>query len=93
VPERPANFVEDKDPSLARYEGERWAEIRQLALLGSSSSLHSEACDALGASDGVIHSSISLEIVSLRATTNEMKGEHRVRVVLVGVHGKDAKWR
>ena len=36
----------------------------------SSSSLHSEACNALGASDGVIHSSISHEVVSLRATTN-----------------------
>jgi len=33
-----------------------WAEIQQLALIGSSSSLHSEACNALGASDGVIHS-------------------------------------
>ena len=47
-----------------------WAEIQQLALIGSSSSLHSEACNALGASDGVIHSNISLEVVSLRATTN-----------------------
>ena len=34
-----------------------WAEIHQLALVGSSSSLHSEACNALGASDGVIHRS------------------------------------
>ena len=50
----------------------------QLALIGSSSSLHSEACNALGASDGVIHSSISLEVVSLRATTNE--------VTFVGMH-------
>ena len=30
------------------------AEIQQLALIGSDSSLHSEACNALGASDGVI---------------------------------------
>ncbi len=29
------------------------------ALIGSSSSLHSEACNALGVSDGVIHSRIS----------------------------------
>jgi hypothetical protein len=36
-----------------------WAEIQLLALIGSSSSLHSEACNALGSSDGVIHSSIS----------------------------------
>ena len=47
-----------------------WAEIQQLALVGSSSSLHSEACNALGASDGVIHSSISLEVASLRAAAN-----------------------
>lgn len=43
------------------------SKIQQLALSGSSSSLHSEACNALGASDGVIHSRISLEEVSLRA--------------------------
>ena len=35
------------------------AEIQQLALVESSSSLHSEACNALGVSDGVIHSRIS----------------------------------
>ena len=45
--------------------GECWAEIQQLALIGSSSSLHSEASNALGASDGVIHGRISLEAVSL----------------------------
>ena len=33
-------------------------------------SLHSEACNTLGASDGVIHSSISLEVISFRAITN-----------------------
>ena len=55
-----------------------WAEIQQLALVGSSSSLHSEACNALGASDGVIHSSISLEVVSLRAATNNALGQTRI---------------
>ena len=50
-----------------------WAEIQQFALVGSSSSLHSEACNALGASDGVIHSRISLEVVSLRASTNKIR--------------------
>ena len=40
-----------------------WAEIQQFALVGSSSSLHSEACNALGASDGVIHSRIYQEAV------------------------------
>ena len=48
-----------------------WAEIQQFALVGSSSSLHSEACNALGASDGVIHSRISLEVVCFWASTNE----------------------
>ena len=47
-----------------------WAKIQQLALIGSSSSLHSEVCNALGASDGVIHSRISQEVVCLRATAN-----------------------
>ena len=32
------------------------------ALTGSSSWLHSEACNALGASDGVIHSNVSLQV-------------------------------
>ena len=48
-----------------------WGERRRS--FWSSSSLHSEACNALGASDGVIHSSISLEVVSLRATTNNQQ--------------------
>ncbi len=59
-----------KSPSRVNLPGWDWAEIQQLALLGSSSSLHSEACNALGASDGVIHSSISFEAVSLRASAN-----------------------
>ena len=42
----------------------RSAKIQQLALIGSTSSLHSEACNALGVSDGVIHSRISLQKVS-----------------------------
>jgi len=47
-----------------------WAEIQQLALIGSIRSLHFEACNALGASDGIIHDSISVEIVSLRGIAN-----------------------
>ena len=50
---------------LANLPGWCWAEIQQFALIGSSSSLHSEACNALGASDGVIHSSISHEAACL----------------------------
>ena len=47
------------------------AEIQQLALIRSISSLHSEVCNALGASDGVIHSEISHEVGRLRAPTNK----------------------
>ena len=54
----------------ANLLGECWVKVQQLALVGSSSSLHYEACNALGASDGVIHSRISLEGVSLRASSN-----------------------
>ena len=43
----------------AYLPGWRWARIKQLALVGSSSSLHSEACKALGGTDGVVHSKIS----------------------------------
>ena len=49
-----------------------WAKIQQLALIGSSSSLHSEVCNALGASDGVIHSRISQEVICLRAIANKI---------------------
>ena len=45
--------------------------------------LHSEACNALGASDGVIHSSISLEVVSLRATTPLRRMVHFLRSILL----------
>ena len=44
--------------------GWRWARIMQLVLVGSSSSLPSEACNALGGSDGVAHSKISLNGVT-----------------------------
>ena len=52
--------------------GWRWAGIKQLALVGSSSSLHSEACKALGGSDGVIHSRISDSGGRVRANTNRL---------------------
>ena len=47
-----------------------WARIKQLALIGWSSSLHSEACKALGGSDGVVHSTISLAAICMRAVAN-----------------------
>ena len=56
--------------SAINLPGWRWAGIKQLALVGSSSSLHSEACKALGGSDGVIHSRISDSGVRVRANTN-----------------------
>ena len=63
----------------ANLPGWCWAEIQQFALVGSSSSLHSEACNALGASDGVSHSRISLEAICLRTVTNykNWEGEGR----------------
>ena len=44
--------------------------MQQFALIRSSSSLHSEACNALGVSARVIHSRISQAGVSLRASSN-----------------------
>ena len=61
--------------SLVNLPGWCWAEIQQFALVGSSSSLHSEACNALGASDGVIHSSISREVDCMCASTNKHWGK------------------
>ena len=52
---------------LLNLPGWCWARIKQLALIGSSSSLHSEACKALGGSDGVVHSTISLAAICIRA--------------------------
>ena len=45
---------------MSNLPGWRWARIKQLALVGSSSSLHSEACKALGDSSGAVHSKISV---------------------------------
>ena len=52
---------------FANLPGWCWARIKQLALIGSSSSLHSEACKALGGSDGVVHSTISHAAICMRA--------------------------
>ena len=45
--------------NVLNLPGWRWARIMQLALVGSSSSSHSEVCKALGGSSGVVHSTIS----------------------------------
>ena len=68
-----ASRKEHQDPNLP---GWCWARIKQLALIGSSSSLHSEACKALGGSDGVIHSRISDSGGCVRADTNCMLHTH-----------------
>ena len=74
--------------ALLNLPGWCWAEIQQFALVGSSSSLHSEACNALGASDGVIHSRISQEVVCLRATTNAIICHVHVQTMLVQFAGR-----
>ena len=56
---------------FANLPGWCWARIKQLALIGSSSSLHSEACKALGGSDGVVHSTISLAAICIRAVAKD----------------------
>ena len=45
--------------------------MQQLALIGSSSSPHSDAWNASGASIGFMHSRISFEAASWRATANK----------------------
>ena len=56
---------------ISRPLGRKSCKLTQhLALIGSSGSLHSEACNAVGASDGVIQSSISQEAVGSRAAAN-----------------------
>ena len=57
--------------SALNLPGWCWARIKQLALIGSSSSLHSEACKALGGSDGVVHSTISLAAICIRAVAKD----------------------
>ena len=49
--------------------GWRWARIKQLALVGSSSSLHSEVCKALRGSFGVVYSKISVPEMCVRAVS------------------------
>ena len=44
---------------LDNLPGWRWARIKQLVLVGLSSSRHSEVCNALGGPFGVAHSIIS----------------------------------
>ena len=59
--------------------GWRWARIKQLALVRSSSSRHSEACKALGGSSGAVHSEIS-DCCSLRSRgCNDERCQSRAR--------------
>ena len=50
--------------SWGNLPGWRWARIKQLALVGLSSSRHSEVCNALGCPSGVAHSIISVHGIS-----------------------------
>jgi hypothetical protein len=50
--------------SVGNLPGWRWARIKQLALVGLSSSRHSEVCNALGCTSGVAHSIISVHGIS-----------------------------
>ena len=47
-------------PSKLNLPGWRWARIKQLVLVGLSSSRHSEVCNALGGPIRVAHSIISV---------------------------------
>jgi hypothetical protein len=62
----------------ANLPGWFWAEVQQFALVGSSSSLHAEACNALGASDGVIRRRSCLEVIGFPALTiyQNIYGDH-----------------
>ena len=53
-------YLQCRDCDLRNLPGWRWARIKQLALVGLSSSWHSEACNALGGPFGVAHSIISV---------------------------------
>ena len=54
------HFIKGGDGQRINLPGWRWARIKQLALVGSSSSSHSEDCKALEGSSGVVHSKISV---------------------------------
>ena len=53
----------------------RWWLEESRVISNESCSLHSEACNAQGASNGVIHSNISQEVASARTATNRW-GSH-----------------
>ena len=52
-------IVLDSSGVVSNLPGWRWARIKQLALVGSSSSWHSEVCNALRGSFRVVYSEIS----------------------------------
>ena len=52
---------------FANLPGWRWARIKQLALVGSSSSRHSEACKALGGPSGPSTAKFLTAACSVRA--------------------------
>ena len=50
--------IELSSPELSNLPGWRWARIKQLVLVGLSSSWHSEVCNALGDPFRIAHSKI-----------------------------------
>ena len=54
----------------ANLPGWCWAQILQSALVGLSSSLHTEVCNAVRISDGVLHRTKSRETPSISAAVN-----------------------
>ena len=64
-------LIDENHLAFLNLPGWRWARIKQLALVGSSSSLHSEVCKALGGSSGIVHSKISV------SSTSRSRGANR----------------
>ena len=56
--------------SVGNLPGWRWARIKQLALVGLSSSWHSEACNALGALSESPTAKFVSATISVRAAVN-----------------------
>jgi hypothetical protein len=73
-------------PHFINLPGWRWARITQLALVGSSSSLHSEVCKALRGSFGVVYSEISEPGSRIRALPNNLHHLRRRRMVACMSH-------
>ena len=61
----------DELPATSNLPGWRWAGIKQLVLVGLSSSWHSEACNALGSLSGRPTAKFVTATTSVRAAVNQ----------------------